>query len=240
MQSNDIILPSHKATQRSPFQRQAGQAPSPENQQLQWRKRLILAAVIVFVLLVIAGICGLIVNLVNSATVEVVVAPTDATITIDGHEVDNGNHRMQPGTYDYTVERDGFVAAAGTIEVSNDAPAKLYVCLDTTEATAGWYDDDSTADADACQQVLDYQMFENEQAWLDTDPILRVIPYHSYDKGFNIDYAVDEAGGFTVSITPLSCNAQRADSLYEAALDYLRSQDIDPDDYVITRKNGCE
>ena len=157
-----------------------------------------------------------------------------------GHEVDNGNHRMQPGTYDYTVERDGFVAAAGTIEVSNDAPAKLYVCLDTTEATAGWYDDDSTADADACQQVLDYQMFENEQAWLDTDPILRVIPYHSYDKGFNIDYAVDEAGGFTVSITPLSCNAQRADSLYEAALDYLRSQDIDPDDYAITRKNGCE
>lgn len=237
----DIIIPASKPSQKfgSSVNWQSS-IQQKEAKLLRRRKIALLIIVIVFVLLVIAGVCGLISNLVNSAAVEVVVAPTDATIRIDGKEVDNGTHRMPPGTYDYTIERDGFVSQSGTIEVADGGPTRLYACLDTTETTTGWYDDNSTDDASTCQQALDYLMFNNGQAWLDSDPILRVIPYHNYNGGYNIDYAVSDDGSLTITITTLTCQATRADSLYQNAINYLTDQGINPDNYNLVHKSGCE
>lgn len=204
------------------------------------RRNLLLALGGALAVVVIISVVGIIIRLVNSATVEILVAPTDATITIGGHNFSNGTVNMQPGTYEVSVTREGFESYSGTFEAISGETVNLDVCLDTTEETAGWYDDTTSADYQACQEVTDRKIITAEQEWLDSDPILRVLPYHNYDAGYDIDYSTDEDLNITVSITPLSCNQSRADWLYEEALQYLRNQGIETENYVIERRNGCE
>lgn len=236
---DDIIL-THKRSKKS-FLSGLWKNKSYENQEQRRRRNLVLVVAGAIAIVVVASIAFLIVRLVNSASVKIVVAPTDATIMIGENQFQNGTYDMQPGVYEVSITRDGFESYSGTLEAVSGETVNLYVCLNTTDSTTGWYDEYGTADYDACQTVIDQEIVNNEQEWLSSDPILSVIPYHDYDLGYNIDYElIDGSDEFTVNITTITCSATRADGIYENALAYLRSKGIDTDNYTINRLSGCE
>lgn len=215
---------------------------TPGSEDLMWRRRKLMIIVIaaIFAVLVIVAIIGAVYNMINSASVKIMVAPTDSTITLNDKTYTNGTHKMEPGVYTVEITRSGFESYSGTIEAVSGETVNLYICLDTTSETEGWYNDDTTEDYQVCQSVTDQEIVNAEQEWLDTDPILRILPYRDYDSGYNIDYATDEELNITVTITTLTCSETRAASIYQTALDYLTSQGIDTGQYSITQKSGCE
>ena len=240
MQNDDIIL-THNQSQPKNWRNNSTKTPlTPEDELRRRQKMAIGIGVGVFVLLVLVAMVGFIIRSVNSATVTIAVAPTDATVTIDGKTFSNGEYHMQPGTYSVEVSRDGFELYSGTLDATAGEESTVAVCLDTTESTEGWYDDDSTEDYQVCQAARDRQIIESEQAWLDSDPILRILPYRNYNGGYNIDYSTDENKNITVTVTTLTCQATRAESLYANALEYLTDQGIDISQYNIVQKSGCE
>ena len=68
------------------------------------------------------------------------------------------------------------------------------------------------------------------------------MPFHSYEKGFNIDANKAEDGDekITIKITLLSCIEKRREGLKKNALEWLRENGVNPDDYNIIYAGGCD
>lgn len=203
------------------------------------KNRLILIAIsiTVFALLCVIAIILAIRSSIYSAHVIINVAPGDAKIIIDEKNYKNGEIALKPGRYQAKISRKGFESIDIDFEAKNDEKYKLYACLKTTESTEGWYDEHKD-DSILCNTANEYLLREAQSKKL-SDPIFKVTPFHSYDKGFNIDPYFDDDNRIVVKITALSCNAERREGLFEAAIKYLQNNGINPGNYTIERISGC-
>lgn len=207
------------------------------NKSEKQRLALAVTGIVLFAIACIVAIILAIRNSIYSARVIINVAPGDAQIIIDSKQYKNGEVALKPGSYHAEISRNGFEGIATDFQVEKDEKYKLYACLSTTESTKEWYDehkDDSTL----CNISNEYLLRAAQSKKL-SDPIFKVTPYHSYDKGFNIDPYFDDNNRIIVKITALSCIAERREGLYQSALKYLRNNSIDPNSYIIEKASGC-
>lgn len=59
--------------------------------------------------------------------------PSDAVVLIDGEVVEENPITLQLGTYKYTAAANGYISQSGSIELKENAPAKLIIELDKKE-----------------------------------------------------------------------------------------------------------
>ena len=71
------------------------------------------------------------------------------------------------------------------------------------------------------------------------DPIFSVTPYHNDDKRYYIDSVLNEDRSITIKIKPLSCKAELKKILNQNALNYLKSKNINLDQYKIEYIEDC-
>jgi len=174
---------------------------------------------------------------INNATLKVVVAPADAKVMVGDKRYRNGENRIKPGEYDVSVTRDGFSEYTDHISIEENGYAEIYLCMDNTDGV-DWYSNNESY-ARLCDEVHEH-VYGQETAEKFSDKIFSVTPFHSYEKGFNIDAQLnEETGEITVTIEPLSCRYERAKGLEKNALEWLEKAGTNLDDYTIVYYEPC-
>ena len=205
--------------------------------QMSNRIKLIIAGVVIFVIAVIAILIAWIINIPKTATIEVIVAPSDAKILIGEKRYKNGTHKIEPGDYSIAVTRDNFSPYASEFSIEEGETKKLLVCLNEIDGNT-WYDEHKEDD-DICRKAAELASEEYKKEKQTAD-IYSVTPYNSYDDGFNIVAFEDEEKGTIIKITLLSCKEARREALKPNALEWLKKHNVDPEQYTIEYANGCQ
>ena len=194
-------------------------------------KRIIIIAAVVFAVIALAATVYFVIEAPKTANIDIVVAPVSATVTIGEKNFGNGKHRIEPGTYNVQITKDGFSGYTGQITIEAGKTEKLYVCLEKNENNTDYYASHQE-DANACWQVEEYN-FEKLEGEKYSDPIFNVAPYHSYSRGFYIDPYFDEEDRVRIKITLVTCLVDRADGLKRNAEEWLSQKGIDVEKYRI-------
>lgn len=206
--------------------------------QMSNRIKLIIAAAVIFVIAVIAILIAFIINIPKTATIEVIVAPSDAKILIGDKRYKNGTHKIKPGDYSVAVTRDDFSPYASEFTIGDGETKKILVCLNELNGNT-WYDEHKE-DNETCRKAAELASEEYKKDKLTAD-VYSVTPYSSYDDGFKIVAYEDKGGkGTIIKITLLSCKEARREALKPNALEWLKKHNVDPDKYTIEYASGCE
>lgn len=211
---------------------------SNENQ-----KRIVRATAVfiicTFIGIVIYSIVHLIINADKTATIEVLVAPSDATVLIDGkHYSTDTKVRIKPGTYAVKIEKDGFISYNGSIKASDGETSYLYEFLNETDENGTYYKDHEK-EAGRAQQISDKIADIFHQNYTGTDNIWNVTPYDDYPSGYKIYAEKENDGTINVNIYLYTCDNSRVEKLKSKALEYLEEKKIDLSKYLV-KYSSCD
>ena len=132
----------------------------------------------------------------QTATIKVMVAPASASAKLNGKDIKNGTHTVQPGKYTLVITKPGFASQTKTQDVAANSTVFLGGALESNSpSTANWYqenpDDQRLAEgvngaaSDASSQNATYQT-----------PIVNKLPVTlgAGNYGFKIDFGIPAKG----------------------------------------------
>ncbi len=201
----------------------------------------------ILVLMVILGLVLLFVSLklIFSATLDVLVVPTDAEIMVDGEKYDNGLYEhLAVGKKHVIIRKDGFYEKEFDIELKRDEVTRLYAHLDGNQE---WYEELKDENTLYLLDIIyEYEGQIKKDDLLEKYPIMSELPivYEKYSNNYTqyISFRID--GGkydncdeeFCLKITDISGEN------YERALNLIKDRGYNPDNYKIiyddTSKKG--
>jgi len=199
------------------------------------RKIVIVVACVLFLALAGFVIYRAIWNSIYSATLQMTIAPSIATVQVDGTtRKASGKIRVKPGDYSLEISADGFVSK--TVEVTAVAGETVSVMdyLEPSEGNENWYAEHE-GDAMIQTEVMIKKMQEAYAKLAEENPIMDHLPvsieyylndYSIYVK-YNIRYEVDEDSVITIIIDDFSGGNK------SLAMDKLRSFEVDISKYQI-------
>lgn len=203
---------------------------------------LIPIVVVVVLALSIFGIVKLVEGL-KSASLLIYVAPSDATVMIDGQEYTNGTYRFYPGTITAEISQEGFETKTETLELQNGQVTKLFAYLTEKSGDFSWYvshDEDLSilrqiSNDDLSQSFLkeyDQKIAKAEQIKNAPD-----LPYTAQDDNGNIITIVyTESNNYCPRYSVKPCviiTKKIGNASYELGLNLLREKGYDPDYFNI-------
>lgn len=173
------------------------------NNKIEKRKRIIITCSVVCLVLILAVSLGfLIYGRIFSARVNVMVAPSIATVKIGDNTYSAfGEHSLQPGEYTVEVSADGFETKTGKLVMKADETVKLNLYLDSNSPeTADWYEKNS-GDALIVGEIQNNEMLEKVDEIMQREPVLSSLPltveYYSDDLSeytkYVLSYAVNDS-----------------------------------------------
>jgi hypothetical protein len=207
--------------------------PYTPTDQLEKKKRLLIvggivaAAVLTLVLLLLGGGTG------KTVTVEVLVVPSDASLTINGKSAKAGNLRLTEGQHTLKATRQHFGAAVKKIDTKKiDPDQPIYLTLDGSSPEAQAYMQAHPEEQALFERAIGVEIVNNETAILDSYPVVNQLPYETID--FLIDYTVSEENEvlFTVTLYPVAAvpdsdeYKQQLQDYKQQALQYLQKQGV--------------
>ena len=206
-----------------------------------------------FLGVIIYSIINLIVNHDKTATIEILVAPSDATVLIDGKSYPTDTKiKIKPGTYAVKIEKNGFISFNGTIKANMNETSFLYEYLNEVDENGTYYKDNEKESL-RTQHISDKKADLFHETYTGTDEIWNVTPYDDYASGYKI-YAEKEetsAGALpsasgtsnsnntVINIYLYTCDDGRVEKLKGKALEYLEEKKINLKNYTL-RYSFCE
>ena len=207
-----------------------------------------------FIGVLIYSIVNLIVNHDKTATIEVLVAPSDSIVTIDGKIFPSSSKvKIKPGTYAVKIEKEGFISFNGTIKANANETSYLYEFLNETNENGTYYRDNEKELA-RTQQISDKKADLFHENYTGTDEIWNVTPYDDYASGYKI-YAekadsenpdilpsttgTTNSNDIVVNIYLYTCDNSRVEKLKQKALEYLEEKKINLNNYTL-KYSFCE
>lgn len=185
------------------------------------------------ILFIIMGIVSI--NMLYSATLDIVVVPTEAKILINGEEYKNGVYQnARTGKAKVNISLDGFETQEFEIELKRDERTRLYTYLEGNEE---WYESMDEDNQNLLDIINEHKGEQQTVELKDKYPIMADIPivFERYLSNYTeyVSYRVD--GGkydgceqeFCLKITDISGGN------YEKALDVIREKGYNPSDYEI-------
>ena len=149
--------------------------------------------IIVFTFLIIAtGVLFIIaLSINNTSEIEIRVAPSSATILIDGKQYQNGKFRISSGEHNIKITKDGFNTKDFTI--NTNTTDKIYTYLLESNGGYNWY---LTHQEDALllTSIGDYESKFTSETYNAKHAIIAKLPviYANYDKEYNYtEYRID-------------------------------------------------
>lgn len=100
---------------------------------------ILFAAIITMVLVIFLVIIPIIKDSAKLAFLDILVAPVDASVTIDGEDYNNAVYEMEPGHYTATITRDGFKSVTVDFDLEKNKTAGLYLYLEPSDGDWGYY-----------------------------------------------------------------------------------------------------
>ncbi len=115
---------------------------SEETTKLARNLLIIIGSAILVVLIVIFGIIPLIKSLNRPAYLDILLAPSDAVVSIDGAEYTSATYEFEPGSYIAVVKRQGFKDKTFELELARGETAKLYTYLIPEDNDWSFYEEE--------------------------------------------------------------------------------------------------
>lgn len=124
----------------------------------------------------------------NTATVKLMVAPSGATVKLDGKGIKQGTLNVSFGQHNITASKSGFQAQTKSFTVQPKETRFVGIALTSNSAsTADWYNK-HPADAELSQEINNQNFGQGSNDALAANPLLRQLPHLDFD--FRIDYGV--------------------------------------------------
>ena len=196
-------------------------------------KYKISSLIIVSLIFIAAVLIFTILNITATAEVEILVAPSSATILINGKSYKNGIYNLPKGNLSVKITKDGFTSKEYTF--NSAASGKLYDYLTQSDGSYNWYlehDDDAMT----LTKIGDTEASVLSNSYNAKHPIIEHLPIivAFYDDNDNYtEYRID-GGSF------LECNTDFCLKItdttggnLEPAKNNLVSLGFSPDDYQI-------
>ena len=165
-------------------------------------KVIIGISVSAFVLILAISLGFLIYGAIYSAKVNIMVAPSIATVKIGDNEYPvSGEFAMQPGEYVVEVSAEGFATKTGKLTMKDGETVDLNLYLESnSESTKNWYEENE-GDSLVVGEIQNAEEMKKVNALLEKEPVLSELPvtveyysddYSEYTK-YTISYALDDS-----------------------------------------------
>ncbi len=177
---------------------------------------------------------------INSAKVEIMVAPRMAEVFIDGKKYSNNTiFSTTPGKKEVIIKAKGFNELKTNIDFSNQKTTFLYRSLDPNEDNKDYYDKNSE-EGDLRDRIAQ-SLFTLELEQYNNDPIFKVTPVANYKLGFTASASRGENNfnEITLTIDLITCYDERVDKLKKNAESYFKQKGINLSKYKI-KYTHCE
>lgn len=207
-------------------------------------KRHWLALLVVFNIILIAIAAAIIINHQSkTATIDILVAPTDSTILLNGRPYQNGEYDIRPGEYKIEIKKDGFETKTIDFNLTKDGFKRIYTYLlpenksfsyyDSSEHSNDFYTLEQIAKFDNDQKLKDYITSREKRL-----SIISILPlvfsqYTNHYKDYT-EYAVDLNASvencpkiLCLKIVDVNGNNE------QNALNLIKEKGYNPDDYEI-------
>ena len=200
------------------------------------KKALMIAGVVGVILIVIVSTYFVVMDKINSATVNVMVTPSIAKVKVGDRVLGTiGEYKIQPGEYIVEVSAEGFETKTGNLVAVADETVDIKMFLTPTDAGNDWYETHEL-DALILGEIKSAYALEALQALKDKNPILNQLPVEidyytdNYAKRikYTLSYVLNEANdGFVITITDYTGGNR------ELAMARLKNLDADVSKYTI-------
>ena len=132
---------------------------------------VLFAAIIAMVLVIFLVIVPLVKNATRLAFVDILVAPVDASVMINGEEYRNAIYEMEPGHYTAIVTREGFNEVTVDFDLEKNKTAGLYLYMEPTDGDWNFYEKKENQDSlEALLRLNNYDS-DGEEWWPEISPI---------------------------------------------------------------------
>lgn len=204
------------------------------------QKKIFKASILVITIAILATIIFFTINhflnLDKTAEIQILVAPSDAIVTIDGKIYKtNETIKIIPGTYDVKIDKTGFISYHNSLEAKANEITYLYEYLNEENENGTFYKDNEK-ESNIAQKISDFKADKFHENYTGTDPIWGITPYYSYKEGIKITAEkVNEK--VKINVYLYTCLETEISKLRQKALDYLEENNLDLKNYEITYSN---
>jgi len=181
---------------------------SEESTKLVRNLVLIIGGALAMVLIVIFGIIPLVQSLNRPAYLDILIAPEDATVSIDGVSYGNAVYEFEPGTYTAVVRKDGFLEKRFELELARGETAKLYTYLVPSDNDWSFYElEKNKPSLDNLTNIV--RNSDSEGGAIDVEDLLKKVSIKSV---LPIDFAVcrEPASRMTCDSVEVTYDYERA------------------------------
>jgi len=162
-------------------------------------------------------------NSKDSAQIDLLVAPSDSKVKIDGKGVKSGMTKVTPGQHLVSVTRAGFISQQQNVTVADKETHFVGIILvSNSPGTADWY---KTHDADLVQSINNRLFDQISKDLVKDNPLLKVLPHIGPALTYRIDYGVPSAASKTGE--PAIYVRYRTELDKQSALQWIKDQGAD-------------
>ncbi len=195
--------------------------------------KLIRLALILFALITVVVILFAIISQSNTREVEILVAPTSATVTIDGKTYENGTYRLPAGELTVRIEKPNFITQTFTFDtIKND---RLYAYLLQQDGTFSWYETHQEDDV-IMSAIGSREAAARAEAYSQKFPITTLLPiiFAEYDEKYNYTEFRIDGGKFEGCHSDFCLKVtDSTGGNFDIAKELLLEKGINPTDYEI-------
>jgi hypothetical protein len=186
----------------------------------------ITTVIVLFVILVTVALVLWFISVKYSATINILVAPTESTIKVGDKTLKNGDHKFEPGEYEVNITMDGFNPYSGKITLEAGKVTDLHQYLAPASGDYQWYIDRPKEQA-KLTDIADRAAFTKADQLKSEYPIVDRLPYKS--GVYTIDYGFDTPGDNQSIYLMISSDYD----FYSDGLNKVYELGFDPGDYKI-------
>ena len=172
-------------------------------------------------------------NIHSTTKIEILVAPSSATITINGKVYQNGTFDLPVGDLNVHIEKPDFESQDFTFNSASSD--KLYTDLLQTDGTYSWYDN-HPEDSIIMTTIGDYRAEQLSASYNDKYPIIRSLPiiFAEYDAEYNYTEFRIDGGKFDGCKTDFCLKiTDTTGGNLDHGKELIKNAGFNPDDYQI-------
>ncbi len=162
----------------------------------------------------------------STTRVNIIVAPSDAELYLNGDSIEPGESRLRPGEYTLEASREGFADGSETFHIGEERTEIAILLQPVTEEAFAIVREEEEVFI-AAEGALGLQTQLEGEKFRDENEILRHLPYRS--MLFEIHYRAGDSNGIVLQI--------RAESQhrYDLAISQIENWGFDPGSLEIER-----
>jgi hypothetical protein len=190
------------------------------------KRRMLVIAGVAAIVLLFGWLVWMLVKDTGKVKAEVVVVPSDATLTINGQAARAGTIAFTPGKYKLTVSRQHFGSVSKELDTSKVKPGvPFYLIAEPNTPEAESYMAQHPEEVALLETASGAEFTASQELLLEKYPYLPDFPYRAID--YRIDYEVDKNKNITLIATLNVVSPPDQTSAYQKEIDQYKAEVVE-------------